>query len=228
MLQSGFTEYFKFGERWVHLIPDSLSFEEAALIEPLAVAVHNATRAGLKVGNKAAILGAGPIGLLLLQVARAMGASTLFITDTVDYRLNLAKKLGADYTVNAVKEDPVQKIKSLTDGLGVDVCFETVGLERTFDQALKVLKKGGMARIVGTYGKPNITFDVMQLIGGELRVSGTFGYCWDYPIAIDLAGRGCVNLKALISHIMPLDKVKEAFEMVSKKEANAVKVVIKI
>jgi len=227
MLQSGFAEYFKFGERWIHPIPDSLSFEEAALIEPLSVAVHNVTRAGLKAGDKAAILGAGPIGLLVLQVARALGASTLFVTDAVDYRLDLANKVGADYTVNVLKEDPVQKIRNLTDGLGVDICFEAVGLEKTFDQALKVLKKGGMARIIGTYGKPNITFDVMQLIGGELRVSGTFGYCWDYPIAVDLAGRGRVNLKALISHVMPLDKIEEAFELVSKKEANAIKVVIK-
>jgi len=226
--QSGFTKYFKFPERWLHRIPDNLSFEEASLIEPLAVAVHNVRGAGLKMGDTAAILGAGPIGLLVLQVARAMGASTLFITDTDDYRLSLAGQLGADYTINAAKEDPVEKVRTLTDSLGVDVCFEAVGIERTFTQAIRLLKKGGMARIIGTYGKPNITFDVMQLIAGELRVSGTFGYCWDYEAAIDLASRGRVKLKPLITHVMNLDNIKEAFELLAKREKGAVKVVIKI
>lgn len=123
----GFAEYVSVNERWAHKIPESISYEEGALMEPLAVAVHNVERSGVEGGEVAVVFGAGPVGNLISQVLKTMGASRVIAVDLVDWRLDLARKLGADVTINPRSKDVVEEVLKITDQTGADVSFEAVG-----------------------------------------------------------------------------------------------------
>jgi len=137
--QGGFAPYFIADGDWVHKLPDGISFEEGALIEPLSVALHAFKKGNLQSGHTVAIFGAGAIGLLILLLTRLSGAGGVFIVDVQNYRLEKAKLFGASYVLNNSKEEPVPNILEKTSQLGVDRAFEAVGLESTFVQSLKVL-----------------------------------------------------------------------------------------
>jgi len=227
--QGGFTPYFVVSENWVHRLPDSISFEEGALLEPLAVAVHAARKAQVELGNSAAIFGAGGIGLFLLQVVKAAGGSEVFIVDLLEHRLKTALSLGAKFSINAGEEDPVERIFKETRGLGVDRSFEAVGLEKTFRQSAESLKKGGICVLIGLFEDPwNVKFPVNLFVQREIQIRGCRGYCWDFQVAIELVRNGRVRLNPLISHQLPLSDLPKAFEILLDPKAKANKVVIQL
>jgi len=218
-----FTEYIAVQERWVYKIPDKMSFEEGAMVEPTAVAVHAVRRAGI-VGDTVLVLGAGTIGLLIMQVAKALGADTVVITDIVDWKLDFAKKLGADYALNPTRDNLKDVINGITDGLGVDTSFEAVGSNVTLSQALENTRKGGRVVIVGVYEKPMVEINAMKIVNKELEVFGSIVYRWDYPKAIKLIEQGRVNAKSLVSDVIPLEKIKEGFERMLRREEGIIKI----
>lgn len=225
--QGGFTPFFVVAENWVHRLPDFLSFEEGALLEPLAVAVHAARRAQIEMGHTAAIFGAGGIGILLLQVARATGAAKVFITDLSEYRLKTAEFFGATLVLHPGKEDPVEKILQETGGLGVDRSFEAVGLQTTLQQAAASLKKGGIGVLIGLFEDPHrVVFPVNLFVQREIEIRGSRGYCWDFQVAMEFLRNKRVKLKPLISHQLPLEDLPRAFEILLDPEEEANKVVI--
>lgn len=196
-------------------IPTHISYEEAALAEPLACVLHGAEEACVKLGDTVAIVGAGPIGLLHVIVARKLGAERIIISDLVDERLELAGKLGADEMINAKAENPVEAVKKLTKGHGADVVIEAVGLPATWEQALKMTCKGGMVLEFG--GCPpgtEIKLSTDALHYGEVTVRGAFHATpTHFKRALNLIASGALDVKPLVTRRMPLCRIKEAFEI---------------
>jgi 2-desacetyl-2-hydroxyethyl bacteriochlorophyllide A dehydrogenase len=227
--QGGFSPYFVVSENWAHRLPDSISYEEGALLEPLAVAVHAARKAQLDLGQSAAIFGAGGIGLLLFQVVKVAGCGSVFIADLLEHRLKIAISFGATLAINVAQEDPVGRILRETDGLGVDRSFEAVGLGKTLQQSAQSLKKGGICVLIGLFEDPlDLHFPVNLFAQREIQVRGCRGYCWDFQVALELVRSGRVKLKPLISHQLPLPDLPKAFEILLDPKAEAQKVVIQV
>ncbi len=220
-LWGAYAEYIKVPQRIVMLntqvIPDHVTYEEAAVTEPLACVLHGVEEARVKLGDTVAIIGAGPIGLLHLLTAKKMGAGKVIISDTVDERLKLAEKLGADKTINAKQEDTVKKTKKLTDGYGADVVIEAIGLPATWEQALKMVRKGGTVLEFG--GCPpgtEIKVSTEQLHYGETTVMGAFHTTpAHFRKALNLIASGTINVKPLITNKMKLADLKQAFEQLT-------------
>jgi len=227
-INGAFAEYVKIKARNVYKIPHKISFEEAALIEPLACCIRGIDRTGIKVGDTVAIIGAGPIGLILLQLARIAGASIVIQTDMEKTRLSLARKLGADYTINVKNEDPVEAINKLTDGYGVDVAIEAVGKPDAITQAMKVTRRGGRINIFGV-SPQNAVWKVkpFNLYNKELTITTSYRSPFTFQRAVKIASSGRIKLKPLISHIFNLDEIEKAFEVAEKRLEGAIKVLVK-
>jgi L-iditol 2-dehydrogenase len=217
-LWGAYAEYIKVPNRIATLntqiIPEHLTYEEAAVTEPLACVLHGAEEAKVKLGDTVAIIGAGPIGLLHLLTVKKMGASKVIISDTIDERLHLAEILGADETINAKQEDTVEKTKKLTSGYGADVVIEAIGLPATWEQALKMVRKGGTVLEFG--GCPPgtaIKVNTEQLHYGETTILGAFHTTpAHFKKALNLIASGAISVKPLITRKMRLDDLNEAFE----------------
>ena len=221
-------EYVKVPEDRIYRLPKGVSFKEGALIEPLAVAVHIVRRAKVSLNDDVLILGAGPIGLLVLQVAKLLGVKRIFITDVVDYRLDLAEKLGADYTINASVDNVEEVVYKATNGLGVDIAIEVAGAPNTPLQAVKLTKPHGRVVIVGFFEEPRVPMDMTEIVAKELEIVGSRVYWHDFKTAIDLVARRVINVKRIVTHSFPLEDVAKAFEVADKKLYNAVKVLVLI
>jgi len=195
-------------------IPSNVTYEEAAVTEPLACVLHGIEEAQVKLGDTVAIIGAGPIGLLHLLTVKKMGASRVIISDTVDERLQLAQKIGADETINAKNKDTVEETRRLTNGYGADVVIEAIGLPTTWEQALKMVRKGGTVLEFG--GCPpgtEIKVSTEQLHYGETTILGAFHTTpAHFRKALNLIASGTINVKPLITRKMKLDQITEAFE----------------
>lgn len=224
--QGAFTPYFVADQQRVFKLPANISFEEGALVEPLAVAVHAVKKAGIVMGDRVAVIGAGAIGLMILVLSRLQGAAGVFAVDTQDFRLKMAQNLGALETFNNIDGKAVEKILDRTAGLGVEVSFEAVGLQLTFVQALQVLKKGGHAVLAGLNAKPEVTLPSNIFVQKEISLSGTQGYCHDFQTALALLENGAVDLSPLITHVLPSNAVQEGFALLTTAGHEAVKVVI--
>ena len=144
----------------------------------------------------------------------------------MDYRLELAEKVGADVVINVSKEDVVKRVMEITDGRGVDVVFEVSGSEKSFKDALRIVRPGGSIVQIGIFEKEEISFDPALLVDKELTIFGVFRYANVYEPAIRLVSAGKIKLKPLITHRFPLENIKEAFEVILKREGNPVKVIV--
>jgi 2-desacetyl-2-hydroxyethyl bacteriochlorophyllide A dehydrogenase len=224
--QGGLTTDFVAPERWVHRLPKRLPLPAGALIEPLAVAVHAVGLANLNIGGSVAIFGAGAIGLLILQVARAAGAGEVYITDIRESRLDAALKFGAAKAFNSSKCNPVEEILKLTNGIGVQCAFEAVGLEITLNQVLQVLKKGGGAVLVGLFENKNVALPANVFVQKEISLTGSQGYHWDFQRGIELIQQGKIDLEKMITHEFHLEQIQQAFETLLNPDKGAIKVVM--
>jgi L-iditol 2-dehydrogenase len=220
-LWGAYAEYIKVPARMVLInmqgIPDGISYEEAAITEPLACVLHGVEQANVKLGDTVAIIGAGPIGLLHLLTVKKMGAGRTIMIDLVDERLGFAEKLGADATVNSGKENVETRIRELTGGHGADVAIEAIGLSATWEQALKLARKGGTVLEFG--GCPpgtEIKVNAEMLHYGELTVMGTFHTTpLHFRKALNLIATRTIDVRPLVTRKMKLDNIKEAFEILS-------------
>jgi len=225
-LWGAYAEYIKVPQRIVTLntqeIPDHVTYEEAAVTEPLACVLHGVEEAGVKLGDSVAIIGAGPIGLLHLLTVKKIGAAKVVISDTVDERLRLAQKLGADETINAKQEDTVEKTKNLTSGYGADVVIEAIGTPATWEQALRMVRKGGtVLEFGGCPPETEIKVSTEQLHYGETAVMGAFHTTpAHFKKALNLIASGTINVKPLITNKMKLENIKRAFETLATSKAD--------
>ncbi|GGE30045.1 (R,R)-butanediol dehydrogenase [Pullulanibacillus camelliae] len=219
-------ENFVAPEEVVFALPPELDYQQGALVEPLAVAVHAVRRAGIEVGDKVAVLGAGPIGLLTIAVAKEAGATTILATDVLDYCLDTAQTLGATHTINIKdKRDWVEPAKDDIGG-SFDKVLIAAGVPGIVNQALSLVKKGGrIVTIAMFHGEQSI--DIMQLQGQEKELVGCFCYTRvDTISAVDLLAAGRIKSDALITHVLPYSQAANGFRMVEQKEDHSLKVLV--
>jgi 2-desacetyl-2-hydroxyethyl bacteriochlorophyllide A dehydrogenase len=237
----GFAEYQVLPWRKVFKLPENVSFEEAALLDCVAVAFHAVRLSGLKGGETVTVLGAGSIGLLTMQIAKLFGASKVYQTGTYDAQLKLAKELGADAVINVGEEDLMEKIKELTGvelltfmnmeaPKGVDYVFEAVGGSKSpIQDAINIVKRGGTIVVIGS---PRRLVDLSMIVPKEVKIMGSWSYGYlgstpEFQIAINLISSGKVNVKKLITHVFPLERIKEAFDTAADKTTGSIKVIVK-
>ncbi len=223
-----FTNYVTHPEDMCFKLPDNVSYMEGALVEPLAVGLHASGIGEVKLGDTVVIFGSGCIGLVTLLSCKARGASKVYVVDVLENRLETAKKLGADYIINARECDVIQKIQELTDGQGADVVIETAGSEITVKQTVEVVSRGGTIVLVGMTPKDETCFNFMKLMGKEGQLKTIFRYRNLYPVAINAISSGAINVKNIVSHEFDFDHVREAFDFVVNNAIDVVKAVINI
>ncbi|MDA8218444.1 MAG: NAD(P)-dependent alcohol dehydrogenase [Dehalococcoidales bacterium] len=223
-----FAEYAAIATDRVFRLPDSLSYEEGALIEPWAVALQAAQEGAIGPGQVVAVFGCGPIGLLCLQAAAVRGAGSIVAIDLEERRLRLAAELGATHTVNARASSPAEVIASITGGLGADVALEASGAVPALQQCLAAVRPGGTVVAVGNFSETTFPVDMMRVVLKGLKVHGVFRYANQFAQGAAMAAAGRVNLGALISHRFPLDRAQEALEFSMRRKDVAIKCVVTI
>jgi L-iditol 2-dehydrogenase len=224
----GFAEYVAVPEKNLHRLEDDISFEQAAIIEPLSVCCH-ATHdvAKITADDNVVVLGPGPIGLLAGQVARARGCKDVTVSgvDVDETRLSIARKLGFK-AINSSREHLVDEVINSTSGVGADVAIVAAGSGLALAEACDLVRKGGKILNIAIYPKP-VELPVTKLVRGEVALLGTFGSNWnDYEEAMKLAANHRVALEPLVTHRYPIDESHSAFEKAKAKEGCKVQLVI--
>ncbi|XP_078285940.1 sorbitol dehydrogenase-like isoform X2 [Rhinoraja longicauda] len=213
----GMCQYYVHDASYCFKIPDLLSFEEGALVEPLSVAIHACRRAEVKMGCKILICGAGTIGLMNLLVAKAMGANQVVICDLSSDRLKMAKEMGADYTLKIEKEtaeEMAQKVKAAL-GLMPDITIECTGAEICMQAGIYATHSGGVLALVGI-GHEFAKIPILHALLREVDIRGVFKYCHTWPTAIDMLASKRIDVKPLVTHRFALKEALKAFETTMK------------
>lgn len=219
-------EYVVVPGKNLHRLPDELSFEEGALIEPIANAVHAVNRVGISIGDNVAVMGAGTIGLCMIQAAKAAGAGKVAAIDVSDFHLDMAKKLGADYLVNSRDADPIEEVKKLFGGIGADVAIEAVGIGETYRQACLMTRKRGRIVFFGAAKETASEFWLYPILHRELNLFGCTGFDVETDIALEMIRAGKLSVKPLITHKFSILDTGKAIDTAVKDSASVLKVVL--
>ncbi|MEI3014120.1 MAG: alcohol dehydrogenase catalytic domain-containing protein [Ruthenibacterium lactatiformans] len=211
---------------YVYELPEYLTSETGALIEPLSVATHAVRRAQVALGETVLIIGAGAMGMMVAAMCRRSGAAQVIIADFSDSRLEMALQVGATIAINSGRADLEQEVARLTGGKGVDKSFECVGPR-------KLLFAGDHDTAAQRYGhgrgnlpqKPQVTFPASRLVTHEIRIQGAQGYCWDFPIAI--AAARDLPLEKFVTHTFPLEQMQQALNTALDRGSKSIKVIVK-
>lgn len=209
-------------------LPKEIDFDIGALIEPLAVGIHAVRRSNLEKNSTVLVLGAGPIGLVTMEAAKAFGAKKVVVSDKIPFRLNMAKRLGADGVINVGKETLTAGVKKYFGEDGVDIIFECVGAAQTIQQAIEVARKGSQIIVVGVFGI-EVPVKVGFIQDHELEVRGTAGYVKeDFEEAIRLIQKKKVSVQPLITDIFPLKDIAQAYKKIEQNRDQSIKVLIQV
>lgn len=211
----------------VNVLPNGLSFEEAALAEPLACCINGQELSGVKLGDTVVVMGAGPIGCFHVQLARAHGATRTVLVDVSPERLEMAAPAGADVYLNSREKDPIEAVMDLTGGRGADVVITACSVGAAQEQALRMVRKRGNVNFFGGLPKddPYIKFDSNLPHYREFTVVGTHGSAPRHnKLALELIAAGRIDAKGLITHRLPLERVIDGIEITER--AEGLKVVI--
>ncbi len=219
-----FAEFVAVPSRIVYRLPDNLPFEEAAMLEAVSVAVHAVSLAQASGKSPALVVGAGMIGVLIVQVLRAAECSPIFVADIDDSRLRLAQEVGA-HTALSAKLDVAAQVEKLTGGAGVDVAIEAVGQTDSVKAAIESVRKGGTVVLVGNIA-PEVTLPLQKVVTRQIRIQGSCASSGEYPRAIELLARGVIQVTKLITAVAPLAEGPQWFERLYTREPNLMKVVL--
>ena len=214
--------------RFVHALPDNLSWNDGAMIEPFAVALQAVSSAGIGHGDSVVIMGAGPIGLMILQAARIRGATNLISVDIAERPLAMAKTLGATATLDAREDNLEERVRELTNGIGADHAIEAVGAKPTTQAAFDVVRRGGTVTLVGIAEAPGIPIDTIKIVRTGLTVRSCFRYAHQHPGALALAAAGRVDLRTFVTHQYTFDNVTAAFKDIGKRKGDVIKAIVGI
>ena len=220
-----FAEFVAVPQHVLYRLPDGLAFEHAALVEPFAIALHAIRRAPPTLNDNVVVVGAGMIGLALVQALSQAGCGRLIAVDLANDRLALAAKCGATNVINSSNGDAPATILRLTGGLGADLTFEAVGAAVTVDLTLRCLRKGGAATLIGNV-TPKIEFPLQTAVTRELTIYGSCASRGEYPACLDMLVRGALRAAPLISATAPLAEGAAWFDRLYRKEAGLLKVVL--
>lgn len=222
------SEYFAVDAAKTTPLPDDMTFEQGAMLEPLSVAVHAVRRYQDIENADVIVIGCGPIGLLIIQTAKALGARSVLASDISDYRLNIAKNTGADFIVNSKKQDFGEAVKDAFGPDKADVIYDCAGNNTTMGQAIKYARKGSVIVLVAVFsGMANV--DLAVLNDHELTLDTTMMYRHDdYLTAIELVEKGKIQLEPLLSKRFSFDKYLEAYKYIENNTEEAIKVMIDV
>jgi L-iditol 2-dehydrogenase len=220
-----FAEYVTVPDHIVYRLPDGLSFAEAAMLEAVAVALHAVKVSEVRSGETALVIGAGMIGLLVLQAARAAGCKPIFVADVDVSRLERAAMLGADKTLELSGAALVSEITRLTGGHGVDLVLEAVGRDETVKASIDCVRKGGTVTLVGNIA-PTVEIPLQRIVTRQIRLQGSCASAGEYPEAMEMLASGRIKVAALITAVAPLSQGAAWFARLYAREPNLMKVVL--
>ncbi|MBN1221195.1 MAG: galactitol-1-phosphate 5-dehydrogenase [Anaerolineae bacterium] len=218
-------EYVAVPQRILYHLPDKVSFVHGAMVEPVSIAVHAASRVPVNLDDTVVVFGAGMIGLLVIQVLKIAGCGRVIAVDLADHRLQLARQLGADEGLRSDRDDVIGEVCRLTGGRGADLAFEVVGITPTVRLAVQSLKKGGMLALVGNLS-PQVELPLQAVVTRQLTLAGSAASCGQYPACLNMMGRGSLNLNAIISAVAPLREGATWFARLYQREENLLKVIL--
>lgn len=221
-----FVEYIAYPANMAFKLPAGMGTIEGALIEPLAVGFHAAGQAGAKIGQSAAVLGCGCIGLVTMMTLQAMGVTKIYMVDLIEKRLEKARQLGATLAIKADETDTIQAILAATEGEGVDMVFETAGSTIATQQTVELVKRGGTIVLVGIVAEALVPYDVGALISKEASIHTVFRYRNLYPAAIQAVAAGRIPLKEIVTHTFMFQEIEKALQYNSQNKKDIVKAVI--
>lgn len=224
-VDGAFVQYLVHREDFLFPIPDTMSFEEAALNEPFSVAIHALNRAGFRPGQTAAVIGLGPVGLMTVAAAKAFGASLIIGSDREPERMKAALKLGADVVIEA-GQDTARKIHESSGGAGVDAAFETAGHPLAVRTAFQSVRRGGRMSVIGLPADPEVSFNIPYLCDNEIEIYGIFRYANTYEQGISLLSAGIPGIQHLITDRFDLDKTEEALQRALTNKDTSLKVFV--
>lgn len=223
--QGAMAEYVLVPKGNLHTLPQGLSFEEGAMIEPVANAIHAVNRAGVGIGDCVAVVGAGTIGLCMIQAAKLAGAGLVAAVDISDFHLEMARKLGADIVINSAKTDPIEEVKKHFHGIGADVTLEAVGIGETYRQAALMTRKRGTLVMFGA-AKETALLHLYPFLHRELNVVGCTGFDVEVDIGLKMLLEGKMQVKPLISRQYPIEETGEAIRTAIEDGDKLLKIVL--
>lgn len=220
-----FAQYVTIPGHILYRIPDNVSFEQAAMVEPVAVALHSINLSRAKINDSAVVFGSGMIGLFIIQLLRQAGCRVIAV-DVLTEKLEMAKQAGADYVFNSAKDNVAAEIRNLTGNRGADLAFEAVGITPTIQTAVESLRKGGTLVLVGNLS-PVIELPLQKVVTKEMTVKGSCAINGEYPAVLDLISSGKVNVNDMMSAVAPLSEGASWFDRLYNKEKGLLKVILK-
>ncbi len=220
-----FAEYIAIPEHILYKIPENVTFEQAAMVEAVAVALHSINVSGIKTGDKCVVVGTGMIGTFILKLLKMSGASMIIAIDINAKRLTQAKMAGADHTFLSTEENLIEKITALTNNRGADISFEAVGRSESVNLAIDVLRKGGKTVLVGNVS-PKVDFPLQKVVTRELKVLGSCAIRGEYEVVLNLLETGKMCVDDQISAVAPLSEGALWFNKLYKKEEELNKIIL--
>ena len=221
-----FAEFVAVPAHILYAIPENISFEQAAMVEAVSVAVHAVEISQVQPTDVAVVIGCGMIGVLCVQALKAAGCAKVIAVDQLDEKLRLAKSLGADVTIQVSNPELLKIILNETSGRGADVVMEVVGIEPTVNLAVDCARKGGTVMLVGNLA-PEVKFPLQKVVTRQLKVLGSCASAGEYPLCLDLIASGKIKVDQLISKVAPLEDGNEWIHRLYNKEAGLMKVILK-
>jgi threonine dehydrogenase-like Zn-dependent dehydrogenase len=220
-----FAEYVTMPAHILYKLPDSVSFEQAAMVEPVAVAAHAVNVSKIQPGKSAVVIGAGMVGVFVVKMLQLAGANPIIAIDLDEGKLELAKEFGATHTLKSTDENLSDKIKELTKNRGTDFGFEVVGISETVNLCINNLRKGGTAVLVGNLS-PEVTIPLQKVVTTEISLLGSCAINGEYEIVLDLLASGKISVDRLISAVAPLTEGADWFKRLYNKEPGLNKVIL--
>jgi L-iditol 2-dehydrogenase len=219
-------EYASYPTRCLFPIPDSLSFADGAMLEPLGIAIHTIDLGKLKSGMTVGVFGCGPIGLLIIQMAKLSGAANILATDKLEHRVEAAKRFGASQAFLVGDNSQISEIQGATNGRGVDVAFEAAGVQAAVDDAFAAVRPGGKVILAGIPVDDRTFFSASVARRKGLTIKLVRRMKHTYPRAIELVSKGLVDVRSLVTHSFPLEQASEAFRVAERREG--LKIIIEV
>jgi L-iditol 2-dehydrogenase len=220
-----FAQYVNIPNHILYHIPDNVTYEQAAMVEPVAVALHAINISGIKINDTSVVFGSGMIGLFIIQLLKLTGSNVIAV-DMLQEKLDMAKKAGADFVLNTSEDDILSEIRKRTQNRGADFTFEAVGIPSTIKSAVECLRKGATLVLIGNLSR-DIGLPLQKLVTGEITIKGSCAINGEYPAVLDLISNGKINVESMMSAVAPLSEGALYFDRLYRKEKGLLKVILK-
>jgi len=224
-MNGAFAEYVAVPQHILYKLPDDTTFEQAAMVEALSIALHAVERTPLSLNDTAVVLVAGMIGLLVVQALRVAGCGRIIAVDIDPQKLDLACKMGADIGLNSNDVEVQAEVLKHTENRGADLAFEVVGITPTIQTAVSAIRKGGSLTLVGNLS-PAVELPLQSIVTREITLYGSCASCGEYPACMDLIAHRKINVDTLISVTAPLEEGAIWFQRLYNKEPGLMKVIL--